>query len=93
MKLQEELDNCRDELDKLYLQNNDLIDQLRSCQILIEGKASPELNLLITKKSILEMLKELNFDKKIIDLTEKIKQIETQLNGYARTGGNSPFPR
>jgi hypothetical protein len=32
-----------------------------------------------------------DFTTKIANLTEKIKQIEMELNGYVRTGGNSPF--
>lgn len=91
MSLETDLEIHRAELLKLCTQNNDLIDQLRHCEREIEAQAIPNQNLILTKKTILNALQEHDFPKKIANLTEKIKQIEMELNGYVRTGGNSPF--
>jgi uncharacterized protein Yka (UPF0111/DUF47 family) len=89
----EELKNFREELDKLILQNNDLIDQLRRCQNQIDAQESEDPQLMIRKEAILFFLQEQDFPKKIASLIEKIQEIETELNGCSRTQTNSPYPR
>jgi hypothetical protein len=91
MSLETDLEFHRAELLKLCTLNNDLIDQLRHCESEIKKQDRPDQSLNLTKNTILNALQEHDFPTKIAKLTEKIKQIEIELYGYVRTGGNSPF--